>query len=158
MKKVTRKMQKRIKETKIDRANNDVNGNPRYVIHYLDVADTYAEAINKIKIRGNKMNYTDAKKRLTQLEPSKTKTAAFTRACKALKKEISKQKRSKKPYKISDKFILGKTRLSDIFGKKYKSKPAIYIEGNYNASCQEVKGNCDASYQKINGDCDFGSI
>lgn len=34
-------------KTQIDftRINNDVNGNPRYVCHYLNLADTYEEAI-----------------------------------------------------------------------------------------------------------------
>ena len=34
-------------ETKINftRVNNDVNGNPRYVCHFLNVADNYNEAI-----------------------------------------------------------------------------------------------------------------
>ena len=34
---------------------NDVNGNPRYVIHFLDVADTYAKALEiSRKIGGRK--------------------------------------------------------------------------------------------------------
>lgn len=34
---------------------NDVNGNPRYVIHFLDVADTYDEALKlSRKIGGRK--------------------------------------------------------------------------------------------------------
>ena len=37
------------------RVNNDVNGNPRYIIHFLDVADTYNEALNiSRKIGGKK--------------------------------------------------------------------------------------------------------
>ena len=37
------------------RVNNDVNGNPRYIIHFLDIADTYAEALNiSRKIGGKK--------------------------------------------------------------------------------------------------------
>ena len=37
------------------RINNDVNGNPRYVIHFLAVADDYIEAVNiSRKIGGKK--------------------------------------------------------------------------------------------------------
>lgn len=37
------------------RINNDVNGNPRYIIHFLDIADTYTEALNiSRKIGGKK--------------------------------------------------------------------------------------------------------
>ena len=39
------------------RINNDTNGNPRYVVHYLSVAPTYDEAIEKArKIGGKKYN------------------------------------------------------------------------------------------------------
>ena len=34
--------------------NNDVNGNPRYVIHYLDIADDYSTALSKAKEHGGK--------------------------------------------------------------------------------------------------------
>ena len=35
--------------------NNDVNGNPRYIIHFLYIADTYTEALNiSRKIGGKK--------------------------------------------------------------------------------------------------------
>lgn len=36
------------------RIDNDVNGNPRYVIHYLYFANTYSEAIYKAKKIGGK--------------------------------------------------------------------------------------------------------
>lgn len=32
-------------EIEVTRVNNCVNGNPRYVIHFLNVADTYSEAL-----------------------------------------------------------------------------------------------------------------
>lgn len=39
----------------IIQVTNDVNGNPRYVIHFLDVADTYDEALKlSRKIGGRK--------------------------------------------------------------------------------------------------------
>ena len=34
--------------------NNDVNGNPRYVIHYLNIADDYSTALSKAKEHGGK--------------------------------------------------------------------------------------------------------
>jgi hypothetical protein len=34
--------------------NNDINGNPRYVCHFLDIAATYEEAIQKAKKIGGK--------------------------------------------------------------------------------------------------------
>lgn len=38
----------------IIRVNNCVNGNPRYVIHFLSIADTYQDAINIAKQIGGK--------------------------------------------------------------------------------------------------------
>jgi len=39
----------------VHQVNNDINGNPRYVIHYLDVADTYQKALElSRKIGGRK--------------------------------------------------------------------------------------------------------
>lgn len=39
----------------LHQVTNDVNGNPRYVIHFLDVADTYDEALKlSRKIGGRK--------------------------------------------------------------------------------------------------------
>lgn len=29
----------------LTRINNDINGNPRYVIHYLEISDNYKEAV-----------------------------------------------------------------------------------------------------------------
>jgi len=36
----------------VHRVNNDINGNPRYVVHYLALADTYSEAVRKIHAIG----------------------------------------------------------------------------------------------------------
>jgi hypothetical protein len=36
------------------RVNNDINGNPRYVFHYLNLADTYEEALKLAKKIGGK--------------------------------------------------------------------------------------------------------
>ena len=39
------------------RINNDTNGNPRYVVHYLSIAPTYDAAVEKArKIGGKKYN------------------------------------------------------------------------------------------------------
>lgn len=39
------------------RINNNVNGNPRYVCHYFDIANTYEEALKTAKkIGGKKFN------------------------------------------------------------------------------------------------------
>ncbi len=65
------------------------------------------------------MNYQDAKKRLMELEPLRVRKATFVNACKRLQKEIKKQERSKKSYKISNKNILGQTTLSDVFGENF---------------------------------------
>ena len=37
------------------RVNNDVNGNPRYVIHYLDLHDDYNEALKISRKFGGKV-------------------------------------------------------------------------------------------------------
>ena len=42
------------KEIPYVRIDNDVNGNPRYVIHFLYFGDTYNEAINKSRKIGGK--------------------------------------------------------------------------------------------------------
>ena len=42
------------KEIEYKRINNCVNGNPRYIIHFLSIADTYQEAINIAKQIGGK--------------------------------------------------------------------------------------------------------
>jgi len=34
-----------ITENDFKRINNDVNGNPRYVFHFLELADDYSEAL-----------------------------------------------------------------------------------------------------------------
>ena len=39
----------------VTRVNNDSFGNPRYVIHYLEIADTYSEALALIRKIGGKM-------------------------------------------------------------------------------------------------------
>lgn len=36
------------------RINNDVNGNPRYVFHFLHLADNYSEALRKAKKIGGR--------------------------------------------------------------------------------------------------------
>ena len=36
------------------RVENDVNGNPRYVIHFLSLANNYNEALNKARKIGGK--------------------------------------------------------------------------------------------------------
>ena len=36
---------KRITEEKFYKTSHDVNGNPRYVLHFLALADTYEEAL-----------------------------------------------------------------------------------------------------------------
>lgn len=47
----------KIGENKIPvyRVDNDINGNPRYVIHFLSIADTYEDGVKLIrKIGGRK--------------------------------------------------------------------------------------------------------
>ena len=43
------------KTVTVHQVNNDRYGNPRYVIHYLEVADTYSEALALIRRIGGKM-------------------------------------------------------------------------------------------------------
>lgn len=40
------------------RINNDVNGNPRFVCHFLNIADTYEKALAKAKRIGGKRYHT----------------------------------------------------------------------------------------------------
>ena len=42
------------KDIEVTRIDNCVNGNPRYVIHFLDIADNYIDAINIAKQIGGK--------------------------------------------------------------------------------------------------------
>ena len=42
------------KEIEYKRINNCVNGNPRYVIHFLNIADNYIDAINIARQIGGK--------------------------------------------------------------------------------------------------------
>ena len=42
------------KSVDIVRIDNCINGNPRYVIHFLDIADNYIDAINIAKSIGGK--------------------------------------------------------------------------------------------------------
>ena len=39
----------------VTRVADDIYGNPRYVIHYLDIADTYSEALRISRKIGGKM-------------------------------------------------------------------------------------------------------
>ena len=43
------------KQVSLHQVNNDAYGNPRYVIHYLELADTYSEALALIRKIGGKM-------------------------------------------------------------------------------------------------------
>lgn len=43
-----------ITENSFKRVNNDVNGNPRYVIHFLNIADNYSDALKIAKKFGGK--------------------------------------------------------------------------------------------------------
>ena len=43
------------KTVTVHQVNNDAYGNPRYVIHYLDIADTYSDALAIIRKIGGKM-------------------------------------------------------------------------------------------------------
>ena len=43
------------KSVTVNQVNNDASGNPRFVIHYLDIADTYSEALKIIRKIGGKM-------------------------------------------------------------------------------------------------------
>ena len=42
-------------EVTVNQVTNDANGNPRYVIHYLDIANSYSDALNLIRKIGGKM-------------------------------------------------------------------------------------------------------
>ena len=42
------------KEIEYKRINNCINGNPRYVIHFLNIADNYMDAINIARQIGGK--------------------------------------------------------------------------------------------------------
>jgi hypothetical protein len=43
-----------ITENNFKRVNNDVNGNPRYVFHFLNIADNYSDALKIAKKFGGK--------------------------------------------------------------------------------------------------------
>ena len=43
------------KQVIIHQINNDAHGNPRYVIHFLDIASTYSEALRLSRNIGGKM-------------------------------------------------------------------------------------------------------
>ena len=43
------------KQVSLHQVNNDAYSNPRYVIHYLDIADTYSDALALISKIGGKM-------------------------------------------------------------------------------------------------------
>lgn len=43
-----------ISGVEVFRVENDVNGNPRYVIHFLDVSDNYNEALSQARKIGGK--------------------------------------------------------------------------------------------------------
>ena len=43
------------KQVIIHQVNNDAHGNPRFVIHYLDIADTYSDALALIRKIGGKV-------------------------------------------------------------------------------------------------------
>lgn len=40
------------------RIDNDTNGNPRYVCHYLNIADNYSEAVKKANTIGGRKYHT----------------------------------------------------------------------------------------------------
>jgi hypothetical protein len=42
------------KDIEVTRIDNCINGNPRYVIHFLSIADTYQDAINIARQIGGK--------------------------------------------------------------------------------------------------------
>ena len=42
------------RDIEVTRIDNCVNGNPRYVIHFTDIADTYQKAINIARQIGGK--------------------------------------------------------------------------------------------------------
>jgi hypothetical protein len=43
-----------ITQDSFTRIKNDVNGNPRYVIHFLSIADTYTDALIKARKLGGR--------------------------------------------------------------------------------------------------------
>ena len=43
-----------INDVEVFRVENDVNGNPRYIIHFLDVSENYNEALFKARKIGGK--------------------------------------------------------------------------------------------------------
>lgn len=43
-----------INNIEVFRVKNDVNGNPRYIIHFLDVSENYDEALCKARKIGGK--------------------------------------------------------------------------------------------------------
>ena len=43
------------KSVSVHRVNNDIYGNPRYVIHYSNIADTYSDALRISRNIGGKM-------------------------------------------------------------------------------------------------------
>ena len=43
------------KNVTVHQVNNDAYGNPRYIIHYLEIADTYSDALALIRKIGGKM-------------------------------------------------------------------------------------------------------
>jgi hypothetical protein len=40
------------------RINNDVNGNPRYVLHFMYIDDNYSTAVNKCRCLGGRKYHT----------------------------------------------------------------------------------------------------
>lgn len=42
------------RKIEFERVNNDINGNPRYVCHYLEIAPTYEQALKLAKQLGGK--------------------------------------------------------------------------------------------------------
>lgn len=47
-----------MKEIELTRIDNDVNGNPRYVCHFLNIASTYEEAIKRAHTIGGRKYHT----------------------------------------------------------------------------------------------------
>ena len=43
-----------MKTIELTRIDNDINGNPRYVCHFLDIASTYPEAIKRAHTIGGR--------------------------------------------------------------------------------------------------------
>ena len=42
------------KDIEVTRIDNCVNGNPRYVVHFIDIADNYIDAVNIARQIGGK--------------------------------------------------------------------------------------------------------